>query len=298
MEEESIQKVSLECTVDTLCLSEIIPFLRLYNDKVVVVKIGGEIMQSPDIMPYLARDLIFMKQCNVHPVIVHGGGRQIDSMLSRLGIESRFEGGLRVTVQEAVEVVEMVLCGSLNRMVVQEINQHGGIAVGLSGKDGKMMYAEAYCNSAGGDLGHVGVPASVNTSLVMHLVREGFIPVIAPIAADESGKTYNINADTAAGTIASHLGAARLLLMTSVNGVTDHEGRVYSSLSENEVEVLIAQNIITGGMIPKVQTALHALREGVDGVAILNGLTKNALLLELFTKYGTGTLIKGDVHGK
>jgi acetylglutamate kinase len=266
-----------------------------------VVKYGGHAMGDAELSEAFARDIVLLKQSGVKPVVVHGGGPQIKTMLSRLGIESEFKGGLRVTDQRTVEVVEMVLAGSINKSIVRNINAEGGRAVGLCGKDGNMVIAEKLTRTIRDpdssieevvDLGFVGEPKKVDRSVIDMVAKDALIPVIAPVAPGMDGHTYNINADTFAGAIAGSVNAKRLLFLTDVPGVLDKDGKLIKELTIKEAHALIADGTISGGMIPKVETCIDALNKGVEGVVILNGKVPHAVLLELFTEGGAGTLIK------
>jgi len=248
-----------------------------------------------------ARDVVLMKQCNVEPVVVHGGGPQIAAMLKRLGVESSFVDGLRVTDRETVDIVEMVLSGSINKSIGSAINAQGGRAVGLSGKDGNLMVCEKVTRTRRDpesnieqtlDLGFVGEPREVNPAIIETILRSEFIPVVAPVGAGRAGETFNVNADTAAGAIAGAIHAARLLLLTDVEGVKDADGDVMTDLSPEQCARLIEDGVIAGGMIPKVRTALDAVAKGVGAAVILDGRAPHACLLELFTAHGAGTLIR------
>jgi acetylglutamate kinase len=272
-----------------------------YDQKVVVVKYGGHAMGDPELAKAFARDITLLETSGVRPVVVHGGGPQIGQMLDQLGIKSQFHGGLRITDKRTVEVVEMVLAGSINKEIVMAINAEGGKAVGLSGKDGNMVFAEKVTRTERDpdsniekvvDLGFVGEPKRVNRAVIDMVLGAELIPVIAPVAPGDDGETYNVNADTFAGAIAGRLGAARLLFLTDVPGVLDKEGKLIKELTVKQVRGLIADGTITGGMIPKVETCIDAIRQGVEGVVILNGKVPHAVLLELFTDHGAGTLIK------
>lgn len=275
-------------------LSEALPYLQRYDGATVVIKLGGHAMSSDAAMADFARDVVLMKQCNVNPVIVHGGGPQINEMLKRLDIASQFIDGKRVTDAATVEVVEMVLSGRINKAIVQAINAQGGKAVGLSGKDASLMVCEKDLGEGPEpvDLGFVGDPAQVNPSILTSFLGSDFIPVVAPIGMGRGGETYNINGDTAAGAIAAAMKADRLLLLTDVAGVKSAEGAVLTQLSAAEVRELIATGVISGGMIPKVRTALDAVEQGVRAAVILDGRAPHAVLLELFTAHGAGTLIR------
>ncbi len=269
-------------------LSEALPLMQRYDGAIVVIKLGGNAMSSPTAMDMFARDVVMLRQCNVNPVIVHGGGPMINAMLDKLNIETKFVGGKRVSTPETVEVVEMVLSGKVNKNIVQAINRQGGKAVGLSGKDGDLIV----CKKAAGDLGMVGEPTRVDANVIKSLNEGGFIPVIAPIGTGEGGETFNINGDTAAGAIAAGLNADRLLLLTDVEGVKDADGDVLTNLSAAQVKTLTDSGIIAGGMIPKTQTALDAIKGGVRAVVIMDGRAPHACLLELFTDYGAGSMIR------
>jgi len=269
-------------------LSEALPFIRRYDGAIVVIKLGGHAMSSDAAMDSFARDIVLMRQCNLNPVIVHGGGPMINAMLDKLNIKSEFVHGKRVSDKQTVEVVEMVLSGSVNKRIVQAINRQGGKAVGLSGKDADLIV----CKQAEGDLGLVGEPVGINSGVIDALSAGGFIPVIAPIGTGLDGETFNINGDTAAGAVAAGLNADRLLLLTDVAGVKDKDGDILTDLSATQVHELIREGVISGGMIPKVQTALEALRLGVRAAVIVDGRQPNACLLELFTTYGSGSMIR------
>ncbi len=269
-------------------LSEALPLMQRYDGAIVVIKLGGHAMSSAKAMDLFARDVVLLRQCNVNPVIVHGGGPMINAMLEKLDIETKFVGGKRVSTPETVEVVEMVLSGKVNKNIVQAINRQGGKAVGLSGKDGNLII----CEKAVGDLGMVGEPVSINADIIISLNKDGFIPVIAPIGTGKNGETFNINGDTAAGAIAAGLNADRLLLLTDVEGVKDAEGDVLTNLSSAQVDKLTKTGVIAGGMIPKTQTALSAIKGGVRAVVIMDGRAPHACLLELLTDYGAGSMIR------
>jgi acetylglutamate kinase len=282
-------------------ISAALPYMLRYDGKVVVVKYGGHAMGDPELSKAFARDITLLETSGVRPVVVHGGGPQIGEMLKKLDIKSEFRGGLRVTDKKTVEVVEMVLAGSINKEIVMAINAEGGKAVGLSGKDGNMVFAEKVTRTEIDpdsniervvDLGFVGEPKIVNRAVIDMVLGAERIPVIAPVAPGMDGATYNVNADTFAGAVAGALGAARLLFLTDVPGVLDKDGRLMKELSVADVRRLIADGTIHGGMIPKVETCIEALERGVEGVVILNGKTPHAVLLELFTDHGAGTLIR------
>jgi acetylglutamate kinase len=279
-----------------------LPYMRRYAGETVVIKYGGHAMGDERLAEMFGRDIALLKSVGVHPVVVHGGGPQINQMLDRLGISSRFVAGLRVTDQAMVEVVEMVLSGTVNKHVASLINRAGALAVGISGKDGGLLRARkvhrVVRNAASHieevlDLGYVGEPEHVDVRVIHALMGAGLIPVVAPVGAGIDGETYNINADTAAGAIAGALGAARLLMLTDVPGVLDAQRRLIPELSTEAVAQGIADGMITGGMIPKVETCVAAVRAGVKGAVILDGRQPHACLLELFIEGGNGTLITG-----
>ena len=282
-------------------LSEALPFLQRYDGKVVVIKFGGHAMGDPSLMERFARDVTLMKQCNVQPIVVHGGGPQISDMLGKLGLGAEFVEGLRVTDEATVKVVEMVLAGAINKEIVTAINQAGGRAVGLSGKDADLIVAEKLMRTVRDpdsniekvlDIGFVGAPVEVNPGVLESFIASDFIPVVAPVGVGRKGETFNINGDTAAGAIAGAMKAKRLLLLTDVEGVKNAEGQVLTDLNRADVETLCRDGVISGGMIPKTETALKAIADGVGGAAILDGRAPHAVLLELFTDHGAGTLIK------
>lgn len=281
-------------------LSRALPYMQRYEHKTVVVKYGGHAMGDIELGKAFARDIALLKQSGVNPIVVHGGGPQIAAMLSKMGIESRFEGGLRVTDEKTVEIVEMVLAGSINKQLVGYINEAGGKAVGLCGKDGNMVFAQKAHKTVKDpdsniervlDLGFVGEPVEVDRRLLDLLARSEMIPVLAPVAPGRDGHTYNINADTFAGAIAGALKASRLLFLTDVPGVLDKNKKLIDELTVAEAKALIADGTVSGGMIPKVETCIEAIERGVEGVVILNGKTPHSVLLELFTEHGAGTLI-------
>ena len=275
-------------------LSEALPHMQRYDEETVVIKYGGHAMGDEDAARQFARDVVLLEQTAVNPVVVHGGGPQIETMLKRLGIKSQFAAGLRVTDAATIEVVEMVLAGSINKQIVSHINQAGGKAVGLCGKDGGMVTARKVSPQGGAgaaDLGFVGEPEKVDTMVLNQILGRELIPVLAPVAAGKNGETFNVNADVFAGYIAGALKAKRLLLLTDVPGVLDKSKKLIERLSVNDARKLIADGTISGGMIPKVETCINALDLGVEGVAIVDGRVPHAVLLELFTDHGAGTLI-------
>ncbi len=277
-------------------LTEALPYIQRFAGKTVVVKYGGNAMTDEALQRGFARDVVLMKLVGINPVIVHGGGPQIGSVLERLGKESRFVEGMRVTDEETMDVVEMVLGGRVNQRIVNLINQQGGRAVGLSGKDGGLIRARpmVLTDSDGHarDIGQVGEVESIDPAVVKELDAGGFIPVIAPIGVGEDGRSYNINADLVAGRMAVTLGAEKLMLLTNVRGVLDAEGHLLTGLSREQVEGLIRDGVISGGMLPKVRCALDAVHDGVQAAHLVDGRVEHAVLLELFTDEGVGTLIR------
>jgi acetylglutamate kinase len=282
-------------------LSEALPHMQRYDEEIVVVKYGGHAMGEEDMAKGFARDIVLMEQTAINPVVVHGGGPQIGGMLNRLGIKSEFAAGLRITDAATIEVVEMVLAGLINKQIVGFINGAGGRAVGLCGKDGNMVLARKISRSMVDpdshiekivDLGFVGEPEKVDVTVLNQILGRDLIPVLAPIATSREGITFNINADTFAGAIAGALRAKRLLLLTDVPGVLDKSKSLIRELSADDARTLIADGTISGGMIPKVETCLYALEQGVEGVVILDGRVPHAVLLELLTDHGAGTLMR------
>jgi acetylglutamate kinase len=270
-------------------LSEALPYLQRYAGAVVVVKFGGNAMGDEAAMAEFARDIVLMRQVGVNPVVVHGGGPMINDLLKRLGIQSEFVRGKRVTDKATVEVVEMVLTGLVNKRIVQAIMDEGGRAVGLSGKDDDLMV----CEPDDPELGFVGKPVEMNVQVLRDLFDAGIIPVVAPVATGMNpNETFNVNGDTAAGAIAGALKADRLLLLTDVTGVKNKDGEIVTQMTPDDVRAMIADGTISGGMIPKTETALAAVEEGVRAVVILDGRVPNACLLELFTDQGAGSMIR------
>lgn len=271
-------------------LNEALPYLQRYSGATVVVKFGGNAMGNDEEMMEFAQDIVLMRQVGVNPVVVHGGGPMINSLLAKLNIKSEFVRGKRVTDAATVEVVEMVLCGLVNKRIVQAINDAGGRAVGISGKDDDLMV----CEQDDPELGFVGRPRDMRVQVLRDMFNAGIIPVVAPVGPGDNGETYNVNGDTAAGAIAGALAADRLLLLTDVSGVKNAEGEVITQLTPEEVLDLTAKGVIAGGMIPKTETALKAIEDGVRAVVILDGRIQNACLLELFTDHGAGSLIRSS----
>ena len=281
-------------------LSEALPHMQQYDEEIVVVKYGGHAMGQEASARSFARDIVLLEQTAINPVVVHGGGPQIGDMLKRLGIKSEFAAGLRITDAATIEIVEMVLCGSINKQIVGYINEAGGKAVGLCGKDGNMVTARKVTRTMVDpgshiekvvDLGFVGEPSKVDTMVLTQILGRELIPVLAPVATSAEGGTYNVNADTFAGAIAGALKAKRLLLLTDVPGVLDKSKSLIKEMSMDDARRLIADGTISGGMIPKVETCLYALEAGVEGVVILDGKVEHAVLLELLTDLGAGTLM-------
>ena len=281
-------------------LSEALPFLQRYDDQIIVVKFGGHAMVDPKLAQQFARDMVMLKVCGLNPVVVHGGGPQINRMLDRLAVKAEFREGLRVTDAETMSVVEMVLAGSINKAIVASIQQAGGRAVGISGKDGNLLIAERFVKKKIDpvtgkveeiDFGFVGEPARVNTEILHTIMKSDAIPVIAPVGVGWEGETYNVNADTAAGAIATATEAKRLLLLTDVAGVLDKHRNLISELRIGDIPGLIADGTITGGMIPKVESAAAVVETGVEGVIILDGRVPHSVLLELLTPHGVGTRV-------
>ena len=283
-------------------LMEALPYIRRFYQKTIVIKYGGHAMVDRELKKDFAMDITLMNYIGLNPVVVHGGGPQIEKVLKKMGKSSTFIEGLRVTDEESMEVVEMVLVGKVNKEIVSLINQQGGKAVGLSGKDGHLITAKKLRLSSPPskssprkrkDIGQVGEVASVNPHVIETLDRSKFIPVIAPVGLGENGETYNINADTVAGKIASALKAEKLILLTDTDGVLDNKGGLISSMNEKKAKTLIKKKQISGGMIPKVNCCLQALKEGVAKTHIIDGRIRHAVLLEIFTDVGVGTQITG-----
>ena len=269
-------------------LNKALPYLQRYTGAIVVIKLGGHAMGSDEAMASFARDVALLRQVGMNPVIVHGGGPMINAMLKRLGIESEFVNGKRVTDAATMEVVEMVLSGLINKRIVAAINAQGGRAVGLSGKDANLMF----CEPTDPALGLVGTPSQIDPRVLHTLFENEIVPVIAPLGAGRNGETYNINGDTAAGAIAGALKADRLLLLTDVSGVKNAEGEVVTELTADQIRQMTADGVIAGGMIPKTETALDAIASGVRAAVIVDGRVENAVLLELFTEHGAGSIIR------
>lgn len=284
-------------------VSEALPYIREFAGETFVIKFGGHAMGDDSLTRNFARDIVLLKHIGVNPIVVHGGGPQIGQMLERLKIQSSFVDGLRVTDQETVEIVEMVLCGSINKQIVSEINRAGGLAMGLSGKDGNLIKARKLRRTKRDpdsniekilDLGFVGEPMEINPMIFEDVLDSDVIPVIAPIGVGENGETYNINADTAAGAIAGALAAKKLLMLTDVAGILNKEKELISELTVKEALALIEDGTISGGMIPKVETCIEALKNDVEAAHILDGRIPHVLLVEIFTSHGASTMIMRD----
>ena len=301
--ENSADQMQVDLLAKTGMLIEALPFMRRYSGKTILIKFGGHAMGKADYVNAFAADIALLDQVGAKPVVVHGGGPQIGEMLKKLQIESSFIDGLRVTDEATVSIVEMVLAGGINKALVAAIAGAGGRAVGVSGKDGGLITARKLMAMAKAsdsavqqavDLGFVGEPSHVDVTVLNALMQHHLIPVVAPVGGGEDGKTYNINADTAAGAIAAALNATRLLMLTDVTGVLDQSGKLISSLTISQAEALIHNGTISGGMIPKVKTCIDAVQGGAEGAVIIDGRAPHALLVELFTEHGMGTMITAD----
>ncbi|CCK78029.1 MAG: acetylglutamate kinase [Oleispira antarctica] len=289
-----------EAVITTKVLSEALPYLQKFSGKTIVIKYGGNAMTDETLKNSFARDMVMLKLIGINPIVVHGGGPQIGEVLAKLNIKSEFVDGMRVTTSETMDVVEMVLGGLVNKDIVNLINQNGGKAIGLTGKDGQLLHAKKLQVTKQSpdmqqpeiiDIGHVGEVTRVNTQVLDMLSQSDFIPVIAPIGVDADGASYNINADLVAGKVAEVLRAEKLILLTNISGLQDKNGEVLTGLTTQEVDELIADGTIYGGMLPKIQCALDAVHAGVTSAHIIDGRVPNATLLELFTDEGVGTLI-------
>jgi len=299
---KDMQRIAEDSLRIAKVLIEALPYIRRFQGKILVIKYGGNAMVEEALKQSFARDVVLLKLVGIHPVVVHGGGPKISNLLARLGKSSQFVDGMRVTDSETMDVVEMVLGGLVNKEIVNLINQQGGRAVGLTGKDGALIRARKILLTRSApeaqepeiiDLGHVGEVEWINPGIVEMLIRGNFIPVIAPVGVGEDGCSYNINADLVAGKLAQVLKAEKLILLTNTRGVLDKSGTLLSGLAVREVEGLIADGTISGGMIPKVRCAVDALQGGVKSAHILDGRIEHAVLLELFTDQGIGTLLRG-----
>ena len=284
-------------------LTTALPYIQRFVDKLIVVKYGGNAMTDPELESSFARDIVLLKTVGIHPVVVHGGGPQVDNLLKELGRQSNRIDGMRVTDKSTMDIVEMVLGGSVNKSIVSLINKHGGRAIGLTGKDANLILAKKLMMEKIGedgiavpvDLGFVGDVVSVNKDVINMLIASDFIPVIAPLGVDSDGNTYNINADLVAGKVAEFLQAEKLMLLTNIKGVLGRDGEVVTGLTPKKVDDLIEDGIISGGMIPKIQCALDAVRSGVKSAVIVDGRVPHATLLEIFTNEGVGTLISREL---
>jgi len=288
-------------------LTEALPYIQRFNGKTIVIKYGGNAMVDDQLKNGFARDVVLMKSVGMNPVIVHGGGPQIGELLSRIGKESRFVNGMRVTDSETMDIVEMVLGGLVNKEIVNLINRNGGSAVGLTGKDGDLIHAKRMVFKQTApemeapeiiDIGHVGEIESIDTSVVDLLIQGNFIPVIAPIGVGKDGQSYNINADLVAGKMAEILAAEKLIILTNAAGLLNAKGEILTGLSIADVDKLVGEGVIHSGMLPKIRAALDAVNSGVKNVHIIDGRVEHAVLLEIFTDQGVGTLIDGRSAGK
>lgn len=285
-------------------LTTALPYIQRFVDKLIVVKYGGNAMTDPALESSFARDIVLLKTVGMHPVVVHGGGPQVDNLLKELGRQSDRIDGMRVTDKSTMDIVEMVLGGSVNKSIVSLINKHGGRAIGLTGKDANLIIAKKLMMEKIGadgvavpvDLGYVGDVVSVNKDVINMLISSNFIPVIAPLGVDSEGNTYNINADLVAGKVAEFLQAEKLMLLTNIKGVLGRDGEVVTGLTPKKVDSLIEDGTISGGMIPKIQCALDAVRSGVKSAVIVDGRVPHATLLEIFTNEGVGTLISRELE--
>mgnify|MGYP001298017549 CR=1 FL=1 len=282
----------------TSILSQALPFMQRYAGKNITIKYGGSAMGEDKLSSSFARNIVLLKQVGINPIVIHGGGPRIRKMLDRLKVKSSFVDGLRVTDKETMDIVEMVLSGSINKEIVMEINKEGGMAIGLSGKDALLAKTKKFKKkSANGevekllDLGFVGLPSKINTDFLKWCIQTDFIPVISPIGYGEKFETYNINADTMSGAISASILSERLILLTDVKGVLDKKGNLLTQIKVSEVDKLISNGTISGGMIPKVQTCVEAVKNGVKAAVILDGRLEHSILLEIFTEHGVGTLI-------
>ena len=284
-------------------LTTALPYIQRFVDKIIVVKYGGNAMTDPELESSFARDIVLLKTVGLHPVVVHGGGPQVDTLLKELGRKSERIDGMRVTDKSTMDIVEMVLGGGVNKSIVSLINKHGGRAIGLTGKDANLIHAKKMLMQkvdddgveAPIDLGYVGDVVSVNKNVINMLISSNFIPVIAPLGVDDNGDTYNINADLVAGKVAEFLQAEKLMLLTNIKGVLGRDGKVVTGLTPKKVDAMIEDGTISGGMIPKIGCALDAVRNGVKSAVIVDGRVPHATLLEIFTNEGVGTLISREV---
>ena len=276
-------------------LSKALPFMQKYSGKNITIKYGGAVMGEKKLSCSFAKDIVLLKQVGINPIVVHGGGPKIKNMMNKVGVKSDFIDGLRVTNKETMDIVEMVLSGSINKGIVMEINKEGGSAIGLSGKDALLAETKKIkiprSRKKTLDIGYVGKPTKINSEILDWFLRSNFIPVISPIGFDQNYNSFNINADTMSGSVASSILSERLILLTDVDGVIDKEGNLLTEISLTDVKKLIKNGTISGGMIPKVETCIDAVKKGVKAAVILNGKLPHAILLEIFTEHGVGTLI-------
>ena len=288
----------VDAKIKATVLSQALPYIKKFNGKIVVIKLGGNVMADQNLKSSFANDVTWLKSVGINPVVIHGGGPQIENLLTQLGKEAKFVDGLRVTDSETMDIVEMVLAGKVNKELVELINQSGGRAVGLTGQDGSMLRAKKKLLDVKEkvdkkfDIGHVGDIEKVDPKILLSLVKDDFIPVVAPIATGINGETYNINADVVAGKLAEVLQAEKLVLITNTPGVLDLHGELITGLTAKEIDKLIVNNSISGGMLPKINSALEAAKSGVESVHIIDGRVSNCLLLEVLTDEGVGTMIK------
>ncbi len=308
-QEKKKNKIPQNSKIDTLflnkaiTLSEALPYIKKFAGEVFVIKFGGNAMGNQEIVEEFAKDIVLLKKIGINPIIVHGGGPQIGNMLNKLKIQSKFIDGLRVTDQEAVNIVEMVLSGSINKDLVTAINKQGGLAIGLSGKDANLIEAKKLRRTKKDensniekilDLGFVGEPTQINPEIFIAIDDSDIIPVIAPIGIGKNGETYNINADTVAGKLAEAVNACKLIMLTDVDGLMDKEGNLLSRVTDKEISSLTKKKVISGGMIPKTTTCVQAVANGVESAHILNGTIAHILLVEVFTETGAGTMIQAE----
>lgn len=301
-EEDQAETSAYRTLARAKVLSEALPYMRRFNGQTIVIKYGGHAMGDPELARLFAQDMVLLKQVGMNPIVVHGGGPQIGQMLKQLNIQSEFVDGLRVTDQQTIDVVEMVLAGKINKEIVSNINAAGGIGVGLCGKDAHLITARKLTRTKRDpesniekvlDLGFVGEPEKVNPHVLDCFINTDIIPVISPIGVGEDGQTYNINADTAAGAIAKAVGARRLYMLTDVKGILDQDKNLVRDADTDHINAMIADGTIQGGMIPKTETCMDAVQNGVEAAVIVDGRAPHAVLLELFTERGAGTMIRG-----
>ncbi len=289
-------KISKNSAIDwmkkTSILSQALPFMQKYSGKNLTIKFGGSAMGVNQLYSSFAKDIVLLKQVGINPIVIHGGGPKIKTMLDKLKVQSKFVNGLRVTNKETMNIVEMVLSGSINKDIVMEINKEGGSAIGLSGKDALLARTKKLGRKkSDSDLGYVGIPETINSKFLKWCLESDFVPVISPVGFDSKFETYNINADTMAGSIASSISSKRLILLTDVKGVLDKKGNLLTQIEISDIKKLISDGTISEGMIPKVQTCVEAVKKGVDAAVILDGRLPHSILLEIFTDHGVGTLI-------